>query len=107
MADDGDRRVEPRTLLVGRGSGATPEKIADLQRRVDEVERAHQLPPAKSFSAVLAKASSDRSEGELSDKERKLGALPKTGPRPGLLHPSQRSMFGRVEETKDVIVLKG
>ena len=113
MADDGDRRVEPSVGLVGRGIGATPERINELQRRALEAEKLDRPKPAREFSAVMADVAADApdpDEEELSLKEKKQRALPKKGPRPGLVHPSQRDVYGREregDEDEDPVILKG
>jgi len=107
MADD-DRRVVPKPMVVAGGMTATPEGIAELERRRIQNERIARPPPAKSFAAVLGKGRSEaREEPEPSEKEKKLAALPKNGPRPALAHPSQRDTFGRADDSDDTVVLKG
>jgi len=105
MADDDDRRVEPRGVLVGRGLGVTPEKIAQMQQRAAEIEKLSRPKPAKAFAAVLAEQPEE--EIELSEKEKRRRALPKRGPRPGLRHPVQRDQFGRGVDGDDEIIIKG
>ena len=109
MAEGDDRRVEPRQVLIGRGMGVTPEKIADLQRRVEQAEKAARKEPVQPFSAVLARGrgATGDSDEELSEKDKRLQSLPKKGPRPGLVHPAQRDVYGREEEAQDTVVLKG
>ena len=106
MADD-DRRVEPRPVLVGRGFGVTPEKIAELERRAAESQKAVRTPPTEAFAAILAKGRKTSDEEQLSDKEKRTQALPRKGPAPKLAHPSQRDTFGRDGDSDEAIVLKG
>ena len=102
MADD-DRRVEPKRLFVGSGYGTTPERIAEIQRRQVEMEKIRRPEPAQPFSSVLAAKVTERAEEVEPDPEE---VLPK-GPRPGLSHPAQREVFGRLEEAEDSIIIKG
>lgn len=111
MADD-DRRVEPRTVLVGRGSGTTPERIDEIRRRAREVEKLGRNKPFRRFSTVIDGLAGNRQKGkegkeEPSEKEEKLGTQPKTGPRPGLLHPAQRDIYGREQGAKEPVIIKG
>lgn len=111
MADDDDRRVELRIGLVGRGLGTTPERINELQRRALEAQKLDPVKPTREFSEVMADAATDGPDEEkLSEKEQKTRALPKKGPRPGLVHPAQRSVYGREreeDEEEDPVILKG
>ncbi len=107
MAEGDAGRVEPRTVLVGMGNSATPERIAELERRAQEVERRTRKKPLRSFSQVLAQHGKGAVEAPLSPKDEKYNALPKRGPRPSLLHPAQRDAFGREEEALEPVVLKG
>jgi hypothetical protein len=107
MADD-DRRVEAKETLVGRGCGTTPERIAEIERRAAEVEKLGRPEPVKSFAEVMGeKGAEAEGEEELSEKETRLRALPKKGPRPALVHPSQREVCGREDEEEDPVILKG
>lgn len=104
MADD-DRRVETRLALLGRGSGTTPERIAELEARARESEKLHRAKPTKSFAAMVntqAKPEAEKKPAR-AKKEREL----KSTPRPGLAHPSQRETFGREDAKDDTVVLKG
>ena len=107
MADD--RRVEPKPMLVGRGSGTTPERIEQLRKQADDRARATRKPPSQPFSAVLAKGrDKPDSEPESEAEEESQDELPEKGPRPGLVHPSQKESYGREgKEGKDVVILKG
>jgi hypothetical protein len=107
MAEGDDRRVEARLGLTGRGLGATPERIADLQRQVAEIDKRHPTPPVKTFDKVMAEKGA-RAEAPVETlKQKKLRALPKKGPKPGLKHPSQRRTYGREDETDEPVILKG
>jgi hypothetical protein len=106
VADD-DRRVEPRTVLVGRGSAATPEKIEEIRRRALEMEKLDRKKPAREFAAVIADLAEETQDEDLSEKEKRQRALPKRGPRPGLLHPAQRDAYGREDDGEDPVIIKG
>ncbi len=104
MADD--RRVEPRTVLVGRGM-TTPERIAELEQRAKDAEKVSRGKPTRAFSDVLGSAPTSTPR-VLNKKEQRLAALPKKGPTPGLVHPGQREAFGRDgEDSDETVVLKG
>lgn len=108
MADNDDYRVEPRQSVVGGGGmNATPERIAELAQRQAKMERMARTPPKTPFSDVLAKGKAAPEEKPLSEKEKKLQALPKKGPRPAMSHPALKKRFGRSEESKEDVVLKG
>jgi hypothetical protein len=103
MADD-DRRVETRLGLIGRGSGTTPERVAELQARQREVDKVNKAKPTKSFGALVntqATPEADKKPAR-AKKERTL-----TKPKHGLAHPSQRETFGREDAKDDTVVLKG
>jgi hypothetical protein len=105
---DSDRRVVGKPMVVQGGMTATPEGIAELERQRARVERAAQPEPTTPFSAHLKKGRDAKSaEAVLSEKEKKKQALPKKGPKPGMVHPAQRDVYGRDEESEDAIVLKG
>jgi hypothetical protein len=107
MADD-DRRVVPKPMVVAGGMTATPEGIAELERRRIQSERLSRPPPTKSFSAMLRTGRAEAAaEPEPSSKEKKRAALPRQGPRPALAHPSQRDTFGRGDDSDETVVLKG
>lgn len=109
MADQSDR-VEAPALFVGRGLGATPEKIEELTQRARQVEKMRPAKPAMPFSAVLERAASatdGKEEETLDPKEAKKRALPRKGPRPSLVHPSQREVYGREDGNEESVVLKG
>jgi len=107
MADDDDRRVEAKGMLVGRGMGTTPERIDELRRRADEIAKTNRPPPAVPFDRVLALRAKDAKEPDPSAKEKRRRALPKKGPKPALRHPSQRETFGRAGQDQDDVVIKG
>ena len=105
MADD-DRRVEARLSLSGRGAGATPERIAELEARAREADKLHKAKPARSFAALVntqAKPEDDKKKPARKKAERTLTSTP----RPGLAHPGQRQTFGREDAKDDTVVLKG
>ncbi len=106
MAED-DRRVEVRLELTGRGMSATPERIAELTRQAEQVEKSHRPPPVRAFDAVLADKGLLAAKPALTLKQKKLAALPKKGPAPKLLHPSQRATFGRDDAQAEPVILKG
>jgi hypothetical protein len=54
-----------------------------------------------------AKGAAPEGEEELSEKEKRRRALPKRGPRPALVHPAQREVYGREEEEEETVILKG
>lgn len=53
MADDQDRRVEPRGAIAGSGMLTDPERIDALQAEAARRERAWRRRPGKGFSDVL------------------------------------------------------
>ena len=105
MADD-DRRVAPLPMVVAGGMTATAEGIAELERRRIKVERQRRPKPTKDFGAILKRKATEDEE-EPSEKEKRFAELPKKGPRPGLVHPSQRDAYGRDEESDEPVILKG
>ncbi len=107
MADGDDRRVEARLDLTGRGLGATPERIAELQRQAAEIDKRHPAPPVKSFAKVMAEKGAKAPPPAETLKQKKLKALPKSGPKPGLKHPSQRQAYGREDDSNEPVILKG
>ncbi len=98
-------RIESHLGLVGRGLGATPEKIAELETRAKEAERLSRPDPKSKFSDVLSKGRPASADAELADAE--IDERPKKGPRPGLLHPAQREAFGLDAGKKSKVVIKG
>ena len=80
-------------------------RIRELEERAAQLEKISRPKPQKKFSAVLAKGRG--APAEPTPKEKKLQALPKKGPRPGLVHPGQRQTYGRGEDADDTVVLKG
>ena len=110
MGED-DRRVDGPRLLIGRSLGPSPEDIDNLQRRAREIEKTQKAPPKEAFAKILKRGQSqqDSENKEEKDKDNTSEAeeKPKKGPRPALLHPSQRSSFGRSQDSDEPIVLKG
>ena len=94
MAEGDEGRVEAHLVLIGRGMGVTPEKIAELQQQAARMERLHRPRPSQEFGQVLAKKASDAPQPEPTKKQ--------------LVHPAQRGAFGR-EETKadEAVIIKG
>ncbi|MBN1959576.1 MAG: hypothetical protein JW841_01405 [Deltaproteobacteria bacterium] len=106
MGEYDDRRVEPHTVLVGKGMGVTPESIAQLEERQRLLEKSSTPKPNDSFLTVLSKKQSNNKKTTSSIKEKKRASLPSQGPRPGLVHPQQRETFGR-DQNDDTVILKG
>jgi hypothetical protein len=106
MVDD-DRRVEPKSMLVGRGLGTTPERIEELRRQAEEIAKARRPKPVVPFDRVLAEGAQGAQKAEPSAKERRRRALAKKGPKPALLHPSQRKTYGRSDNSDEPVVIKG
>lgn len=100
MTDD---RVETRVTLVGRGIGATPESIDELRKRARQLEKLTRKKPTKHFGDLLGEAE------EPGDSEPDLEPSSQSSPtpRPGLVHPSQRQAYGRDENSRETVVLKG
>lgn len=103
MAGD---RVELNLSFVGNGLQSTPEKIEQMQRRQQELERLQRPKTTAEFAKVLGEKSGAIPR-ILSKKEQKLRSLPKRGPKPGLVHPGQREVYSRDEQCENTIVLKG
>jgi hypothetical protein len=99
MADD-DIRVETRLNLVGRGSGTTPERIAELEARAKDMDRMRRK-PTPGFGALIKVDAEPEKKPARPRKERKLTATPK----PGMVHPKQRETFGRNDD--DDVIIKG
>lgn len=104
MADDKKNRVEVRLSLAGRGMSATPDRIAEMQQQVAQHEKLTKAKPTRSFAAVL-NSKIPPAPRALSEKEKRYAALPAKGPKPSIVHPDQRDVFGRAED--DIVVLKG
>ncbi len=101
MADDEDRRVEPRIMTVGGLSlHATPEGIASMQAKAQKLERLGHK-PTTSFSEILKAGKPEHAKPQENIEDER----PKKGPRPGLAHPVQREIFGRGENS--IVVIKG
>ena len=94
-------------MLVGRGLGTTPERIDELRRRAEEIARSNRPKPAVPFEKVLALAANGAEKAAPSAKEKRRRALPKKGPKPALLHPSQRKTYGRDGDGDESVVIKG
>jgi hypothetical protein len=107
MGEYDDRRVEPKTVLVGMGMGATPERLGEIEQRRRELEKLSRPKPTEAFEQVMARRRGPARSAAVSPKEQKRQALPRRGPRPGLVHPDQRDEYGRDEESKSKVVLKG
>ena len=106
MGEYDDRRVEPRTVLVGMGMGVTPERISELEERQQELEKLSRPKPNESFDKVMARRQGATAKPARARKEEKRDTLPRQGPRPALVHPAQRDAYGRDDKDTDV-VLKG
>lgn len=95
-------------MVVAGGMTATPEGIAELERKRVQMEKATRPPPSRAFATLLRKPDPNESEEEqLSEKEKKRRALPKKGPKPALTHPALREVFGRDEDSDEEVVIKG
>lgn len=101
-----DRRVEPRTVLVGLGMAVTPERLGEIEQRRRELERLTQSKPREDFSTVMGRRGQKPAPSP-TPKEQKRQALPRKGPRLALAHPAQRDAYGREESDEASIVLKG
>lgn len=86
--------------LLGRGSGTTPERIAELEARAREMDKLGRK-PTTSFGALLKTEPEPEKKPARQKKERKLSATPK----PGMTHPKQRETFGRNDD--DDVIIKG
>lgn len=62
MAEDDDRRIEPRPPLSGSGMLTDPERIRDLEAEAARRERAWRKPPRQGFGDVLGHAEKKRFE---------------------------------------------
>lgn len=105
MAEE-DRRVEPRTVLVGRGSGTTPQRIEALRERQAMLEKSRRPAPKKAFAAVLG-ARKPSSEDEAPEEGASPAPKAAEAPRPGLQHPSLRETFGRDKTPSVRVIIKG
>ncbi len=104
MADD-NNRVELRLALAGRGFATTPERVQELQKQAERVEKLNRPKPEVSFASVLGQTKPV--EANVSEKDKRHAALPKKGPKPALAHPGQRETFGRDEVEDEFVVIKG
>ena len=95
-------------MIVTGGMIATPEGIAALQARLREIERSQRPEPTESFSKVLKRKKKDdqNSEEQAEGEADTQAELPAKGPKPALVHPSQRDVYGR-EKDDEPVVLKG
>ena len=106
MADESPR-VEPRTALVGRGLGASPERIEELREEAERIDKLHRPAPARPFDEVLASVRDEDTTPATEQDADGVEELPPKGPRPALLHPAQRERYGREGRDEEVVVLKG
>lgn len=108
MAGNRDR-IEVSVTLTGSGASATPERIASLQRQQIEQSRPDKATAAAAFASVMRGkgGGSGKVPAKLSAKEEKQQALPKKGPKPGMVHPGLRDAFGRDEYDDGDVVVKG
>lgn len=106
MGEYDDHRVEPHTVLVGMGMGATPERIADIEERRRQLEKLSRPKPNEAFDSVMAKGRGAAVASTPTRKEQQRQALPRQGPHPGLVHPTQRETYGR-DSDGETVVLKG
>ncbi len=81
MGEYDDRRVEPKTVLVGTGMGVTPERLEEIERRRKELEKLSRPPPSESFDRVMARRRADAAAAP-SHGEQKRRALPRKASRP-------------------------
>ncbi len=107
MGEYDDRRVEPKTVLVGMGMGATPERLGEIEQRRRELEKLSRPRPTEAFEQVMARRRGKAKAAPPSPKEQKRQGLPRRGPRPGLVHPDQRDACGRDDAADETVVLKG
>jgi hypothetical protein len=106
MGEYDEHRVEPHTVLVGMGMGATPERIADIEERQRQLEKLSRPKPNEAFDSVMSKGRGAVVASAPTRKEQQRQALPRHGPRPSLVHPAQRETYGR-DSDSDTVVLKG
>ena len=78
MGEYDDRRVEPRTVLVGMGMGVTPERISELEERQQELEKLSRPKPNESFDKVMARRQGATAKPARARKEEKRDTLPPT-----------------------------
>lgn len=102
MSDD---RVEPRVSRTGRGLGAMPEDIERIGKRRRAFLRASAPKPTRDFSSLLEVRDEDHSSSDGRPAEDQVQTDPV--PRPGMVHPAQRYVFGRENGRGDPVVLKG
>jgi hypothetical protein len=105
MADEGDRRITAKTMLMGSGMGTTPERLAELQRRAAELDKLAKKAPAAAFASVLSQKGRAAPVAR-SKKDEKRDALPKKAPRQRLGTPAQRALVGQDGDT-DPFIVKG
>ncbi len=99
-----ERRVEPRTVLVGKGMGNTKERIEEIEQRVQKLEKSARKEPIEPFGVVLARRAASM---EPAREQKEEGEGVRRRPRPGFSHPAQREAFGRDEDGDEEVVLKG
>jgi hypothetical protein len=104
MADD-ERRIDARPLSLSGSTHATREGIRELQVRHEKMTRLHDR-PEQPFAEVLASRAQITQE-QPAQKDLDFKKLPKRGPSPGLVHPSQRDAYGLTITTDEDIILKG
>ena len=61
MAENDDRRVVGKPLIVAGGMTSTAEGIAELERKRAEIAKTNRPPPSKSFGSLM-KARKEASE---------------------------------------------
>lgn len=88
--------------------GTTPERIRELDEQAKRWAKLGGPPPSKTFAQVMGRwRNAPDAEGldEPDEASRKREKLPRQGPRPAMVHPSQRDVFGRGDD--EPLVLKG
>ena len=106
MAEENGNRVEPRQVMVGRGMGATPEKINELEQRQAQLERAYRAEPEKSFLEVFS--GMQASKKEQPDDEAEQESKEETKPKPMSLAATYRKQeMGIDEKSSEPVIIKG
>lgn len=107
LAEHDDRRVESRMAGVGRGFSATPERIAELQKRAAQLERQSFGPPTRPFAEVIgSKPAPPQSRREQMRNKRHL-AKPARGPRPTFASSLLKERMNDELDADEKVVLKG